>query len=802
MTVEELEFGHFAEVLVDCPTLEQTLDYAVPPDISVTVGDMVLVPLQGRLVGGIVVHLRQTSIVGEVKPIDSVVGSGWCSPDYWQVLGQTADYYRTPLVQVLKGALPPQMLQSSQYRWRVVACPVVKLSPNGDRAWQLLQNVTDVSSRHLQQKLGKQYRSALHELRNLGCIQSCVVTTKPPQVQYQKVILLNDALNPELKERHREIVHLLKQHQGELTEKELLKLAKTTSATLKTMANLGIISIERREILRLGGKGHSVLIDRPKLLTAEQQQALSQIIDNLSQYRTFLLWGVTGSGKTEVYLQTISAVLDQGKSALVLVPEIGLTPQLTDRFRSRFGDSRVLVYHSQLSDGERFDTWRRMLVDFPQVVIGTRSAIFAPLANLGIIILDEEHDPSFKQEQPQPCYHARCVAQWRCESLGIPLVLGSATPSSEALYGQQLHQLTTLSLPRRIGSEVMPPITVVDMRQELLDRNFSIFSRALQIALQEMLSQKQQGILFIHRRGYHTFVSCRSCGHVVKCPHCDVSLTYHYDSAQPNLVCHYCGYRQPNPDHCPQCHSSAIKYFGSGSQRVEQELQQKFPHARVIRFDSDTTRRKDQHRSLLEQFRSGSADLLVGTQMLTKGLDIPAVTLVGIVTADGLLNFSDYRASERACQTLLQVAGRCGRGQEQGRVILQTYTPDHPSIEAVANYEYGRFMQEELQQRQELNYPPYGKMLLIRLSSSKEELVAQSAHALGEYLQAGLAEKMQILGPQPSAIAYIADRWRWQIILKSKPEFSDQLPTLSELRSVIASGQVRITLDIDPLQIL
>lgn len=801
MAVEQSQFSQFAEVLVDCPAIDHTLTYGIPADTDITVGDMVAVPLQGRLVMAIVVHLTPTAHMA-VKSIHSVVGWGWCSPAYWQVLRETADYYRTPLVQVIKGALPPQMLQSGQYRWRVVACPLGQLSPSADRAWQLLHHRADMSSRYLQQKLGKQYRSAMQELRSLGCIQSCVVSPKPPQGQYQNIVLLRQPSYPDLTERHKQIVQILQQHQGELPVPALLKLAKTTSATLKTMANLGIVSMERREILRLEGKGQPVAIDYPKSLTHEQQQAVSTILANLHRHHTFLLWGVTGSGKTEVYLQTIQAVLDRGKSALVLVPEIGLTPQLTDRFRSRFGDQRVLVYHSQLSDGERFDTWRRMLVAVPQVVIGTRSAVFAPLPHLGIIILDEEHDPSFKQEQPQPCYHARRVAQWRCELLGIPLILGSATPSSEALYSQQQQQLTTLSLPHRIGSPAMPPITVVDMRQELLDRNFSIFSRALHIAIQEMLDQKQQGILFIHRRGFHTFVSCRSCGFVVKCPHCDVSLTYHYNSAQAHLVCHYCGHRQPNPDRCPQCHSSAIKHFGSGSQRVEQELQQHFPHARLIRFDSDTTRRKDQHRQLIAQFRSGSADILVGTQMLTKGLDIPEVTLVGIVSADGLLNFSDYRASERACQTLLQVAGRCGRGARQGRVILQTYTPDHPAITAVANYEYGKFMAEELQQRQELNYPPYGKMVLIRLNSPNPDLVAHSAQDLAEYLRHNLGDKMQILGAQPAVIAYIADRWRWQILLKCHPHLSADIPTLQELRSIVSSSQVRLSVDIDPLQVI
>jgi primosomal protein N' (replication factor Y) len=490
----------------------------------------------------------------------------------------------------------------------------------------------------------------------------------------------------------------------------------------------------------------------------------------------------------------------------VLVPEIGLTPQLTDRFRARFGD-RVCVYHSALAEGERYDTWRQMLRGQAQVVIGTRSAVFAPLPNLGLIILDEEHDSSFKQEQPAPCYHARTVAEWRAELDRCPLLLGSATPSLESWV--KVHQATTagrasgyLSLPTRIQARPMPAIEIRDMRQELLRGNRSLFSQSLQEALHSLRQEKQQGILFVPRRGHSTFVSCRSCGYVVTCHHCDVSLTYHQPQAgaKPLLRCHYCNHTQLQPDRCPACDSPYFKHFGSGTQRVTQELEQQFPELRIIRFDSDTTRAKGAHRALLTRFAEGEADLLVGTQMLTKGIDLPQVTLVGIVAADGLLHFSDYRASERTFQVLTQVAGRCGRGELPGRVILQTYSPDHAVIQAVQRQDYEAFVQTELAERAALHYPPYGRLILLRFTSLNPASVQQTASQVAAALSSLLPDTVQPLGPAPATILKIANRYRWQLLLKLPLDHDLPLPDLSPLRSLCPSN-VSLTLDIDPLAI-
>jgi primosomal protein N' (replication factor Y) len=521
-----------------------------------------------------------------------------------------------------------------------------------------------------------------------------------------------------------------------------------------------------------------------------------------------LLHGVTGSGKTEVYLQAIAPRLAAGQSTLVLVPEIGLTPQLTDRFRRRFG-RRVCVYHSGLSDGERYDTWRQSLQpNHPLVIVGTRSAVFLPLTNLGLIILDEEHDSSYKQDVA-PCYHARTVARWRASLENCPLILGSATPSLDTWV--QCSDLSTnsnqalptlyLSLPERVQARPLPSVQVIDMREELQLGNRSILSQSLQTALQEMKQRGNQGLLFIHRRGHSRFVSCRSCGHVMMCPHCDVSLSYHQPHAHSamTLRCHYCGYSQGHPQHCPACGSPYLKHFGSGTQRVVNALAETFPDLTCIRFDSDTTRHKGAHRALLTRFAEGQADLLVGTQMLTKGIDLPQVTLVGIIAADGLLYMNDYWASERALQMLIQVAGRAGRGDQPGQVILQTYTPEHPVIEAVTRHDYTNFLITEWEQRQLLQYPPAAQMVLLRLGSPDSRTVQEVASIVAERLKDLLQDTpYTLLGPAPAPIVRVARRYRWHIVLKFPIGVS--LPDLQGLRLVCPTN-VSLTLDVDPLNL-
>ncbi len=815
----------FVSVLVDSAWIKDLLTYRIPEDVDVHIGDILSVPLGDRQVGAIALQISMISPIAdketEIKSINSVVSSGIFPKTYWQMLIRAADYYRTPLIQTVKTALPSKLLDQSHYRIKLKHenLPQTELDAHAlpkaaQMVWDFLQehrtNPKGISRRYICQKLGKYAHTGLKELQKLEWIETVLELPHRPQPQYEDTVVLLKMPDSRLGSKQMEVIKILQQKGEKCLRIELCKLAQAPSSVIHSLENKGYIAISKREILRLGGKSHTVIRDRPKDLTPDQDAALQQILKAIGDRTTpqFLLHGVTGSGKTEVYLQAIAPVLEAGKSALVLVPEIGLTPQLTDRFRARFGDAKVNVYHSQLSEGERFDTWRVMLTGEAQVVIGTRSAVFAPLSNLGLIVMDEEHDNSFKQDQPQPCYHARTIAQWRSQLEHVPLVLGSATPSAEVIYAQKEDSSIYLNMPNRIGNRPMPPIEIVDMRDEFKARNYSILSRKLQKAIAEMLENKQQGILFIHRRGFSTFVSCRSCGYVAECPNCDVSLSYHdpiaptaHQPKSPHLRCHYCNFTLIQPKVCPECSSPYFKYFGSGTQKVEQELAKLFPDIRLIRFDSDTTRNKDQHRLLIDQFRSGAADLLVGTQMLTKGLDIPQVTLVGVVSADGLLNFSDYRAGERAAQTLLQVAGRAGRGGEDGKVLIQTYTPEHPAIEAVQSYQLDAFMQTELEMREALRYPPMGQMVLIHLSSESDVAVEKSANELAEYLRQ-LDYDWDVLGATPATIAKVANRYRWQILLKFSPEVLPNVPNLEELRMLVNSKAVRVAIDVDPLTIL
>jgi primosomal protein N' (replication factor Y) (superfamily II helicase) len=841
--IYEMNPQQWVEVLVDSPGETQGLyTYSLPPELIVQSGDIVSVPFGMQLTGGIAIRLVTSPPVdldpARIRPIEDVITSGFFKDTYWHLLEKIADYYSTDLMSAIRVALPPGLLGRSQRR--------IKLSPDlppgaetfcsvvAGKVLRLLQSQKDgdYSVNYLRNKV-KGASRGIKELSKRGWVENYLEPPKRAKPKLKTAVTLaTSILLEDLTSRQQEILQMLKNRGGELWLKDLIGLCSTTSTTVKNLEAKGYIVLSEREILR-HEQGVMQAADQPKELSQAQADALA-VINAQQDYAQLLLHGVTGSGKTEVYLQAIAPVLVEGKSALVLVPEIGLTPQLTDRFRARFG-TQVCVYHSKLSANERYDTWRQTIQGEPQVIIGTRSAIFAPLPNLGLIVLDEEHDSSFKQDRPAPTYHARKVAQWRAELENCPLVLGSATPSLESLtavgairpkglaesFGLasqtrresplQNETVFYLSLPERIASRPLPQVSIIDLRQELSRGNRSIFSLSLQQAIAEMKSQGQQGILFIPRRGHSTFVSCRSCGYVMECPDCDVSLSYHHthEGAAKLLRCHYCNHTQIQPKICPECNSPYLKFFGSGTQKVTQELAKLFPELRTIRYDSDTTRNKDAHRQLIDRFIHQEADILIGTQMLTKGLDIAGVTLVGIVAADGLLHRSDYRAAERAFQTLTQVAGRAGRGDLPGRVILQTYSPEHPVIQAVKTHNYDDFSSTELEQRAELNYPPYGNLILIKLSSIDEREVEKAAETLADILINTLNPEYEILGPAPANIMRVARRYRWQILLKFPAAAKDNLPDLNLLlrsrRGASPLGHlpkaVSMTIDVDPINI-
>ncbi|CCE58906.1 TPA: primosomal protein N' [Staphylococcus argenteus] len=503
-------------------------------------------------------------------------------------------------------------------------------------------------------------------------------------------------------------------------------------------------------------------------LTTDQQRAYAAINEKIinQEQATFLLHGVTGSGKTEVYLQTIEDVLNQGKQAMMLVPEIALTPQMVLRFKRRFGDD-VAVLHSGLSNGERYDEWQKIRDGRAQVSVGARSSVFAPFKNLGLIIIDEEHESTYKQED-YPRYHAREIAQWRSEYHHCPVILGSATPCLESYARAEKGVYQLLSLPNRVNQQALPDIDIVDMRTELSEGNRSMFSKDLREAIQLRLDRQEQVVLFLNRRGYASFMLCRDCGYVPQCPNCDISLTYH--KTTDLLKCHYCGYQETPPNQCPNCESEHIRQVGTGTQKVEELLQQEFEGARIIRMDVDTTSKKGAHEKLLTEFEKGNGDILLGTQMIAKGLDYPNITLVGVLNADTMLNLPDFRASERTYQLLTQVAGRAGRHEKAGQVIIQTYNPEHYSILDVQKNDYLTFYRQEMEYRKLGKYPPYYYLINFTISHKEMKKVMEASQHVHKILLQHLTEKALVLGPSPAALARINNEFRFQILVKYKSE--------------------------------
>ena len=542
--------------------------------------------------------------------------------------------------------------------------------------------------------------------------------------------------------------------------------------------------------------------EAPRPLTDEQQVAIDTFQDQ-PDGGGLLLWGITGSGKTEVYLQLAADELAAGRHVLLLTPEIGLIPQLVDRCRRRFG-ARVLEYHSGCTERERVRTWRNSLkAEGPLLIVGTRSAIFLPLSPLGLIVLDEEHDSSYKQESPMPCYHARDLAMARVQREGGRLLLGSATPSLETWI--QLAPEGPLVLARlqtRISAQPLPPVQIIDMRHELADGHRRLISRALMDRLSKLPEQGEQAVVLVPRRGYSTFLSCRSCGEVVQCPHCDVALTVHGKSTgQQWLRCHWCDYRAPVATNCGHCGSSAFKPFGAGTQRVLEQLESELEGLRLLRFDRDTTGGRDGHRRLLDQFAAGEADVLVGTQMLAKGMDLPRVTLAAVLAADGLLHRPDLRAGEQALQLLLQLAGRAGRGERPGQVLVQTYSPDHPVISHLVDGRYERFLEEEARERREAGLVPYARACVLRLSGTSASTTATAAAVLAEQLRPSCTHAgWQLIGPAPAPVARVAGRSRWQLLMHGPQASALPLPSGSSLWDGLPSG-VSLAVDPDPLQL-
>lgn len=606
-------------------------------------------------------------------------------------------------------------------------------------------------------------------------------------------------------EKHIRALRMLHQI-SEIPSKEFEEIADVSSAILKTLEKNGYIelyenAVERNPFL------HKVVASTNNLTLNEEQlnayTAVENAIDDMMNSE-FLLFGVTGSGKTEVYLQLIEKVLNEGKTSVMLVPEISLTPQTVDRFIARFGQEKIAVLHSKLSVGERYDQWYKIKNGDAKIVIGARSAMFAPITDLGIIIVDEEHDSSYKSEST-PRYNVKDVARYLAKEYSVPIVFGSATPDMDTYYRAQNGDVELLELTKRANEASLPEINIVDMRRELANGNRTSISMRLYEYIKQNLKDKKQTILFLNRRGYSTFIMCRDCGYVAKCKHCNIALTYH--SKENRLRCHYCGYEEIPFKNCPECKSGSIKYSGSGTQKLEEEVKKMFPDASTIRMDIDTVTKKNSHEDIINRFKDENIDILIGTQMVVKGHHFPNVTLVGVIFADGSLNIDDYRAHERTFQILTQVAGRAGREKEKGNVFIQTYNPDNLAIEFSKQQDYKRFYDTEIKIRKALKYPPFCDIILIGFNSEKEANVIESAKQMYLCLKDKIiSEKLPIIlyKPVPAPIDKIKNKYRWRLIVKCK--FDDKInASIYECLRELESKNIRdvkTIIDVNPTNMM
>ncbi|MDR0328807.1 MAG: primosomal protein N' [Planctomycetaceae bacterium] len=782
--IDDLENRKIAKVAFPSG-YDAVLDYLVPNPLAAQMetGMRVLVPLgkRNRSTIGYCIDIQPVGIASpnlKLKQVESLLDDRRLLDDKMLELTRwIAQYYLCPIGQVLEAILPAGVRDNA-----------------GTRLTTVLSVAEDADKR-------------IAEMKHSDATRQGLILTK----------------------KQLYILDTLRQSPEPLTMGELQRAAKCSAVPINTLKRIGLVNVQtiRRQ---QDGKQQTADGSRESVptyqLNADQRQVLSAIVESVEQRRhdTFLLHGVTGSGKTEVYIQAIQAVVKRKRQAIVLVPEISLTPQTVGRFQCRFAN--VAVLHSHLTDAERHRQWSNIASGEVQVVVGARSAVFAPLPRLGLIVIDEEHENSFKQDST-PRYHAREVARKRAELSAIPLILGSATPSLESWFETDGRRQTAagdgrrqtadssregdvaaapilpsqlLSMPHRVNNLQLPDVEIVDLREEVrLQMTRGAIHRQLHQAIHETLLAKGQIILLLNRRGFSTQIQCPACGEPVKCPNCDVSLTHH--KTEEIALCHYCDYQIPVPKSCPKCRFSSVQYFGFGTQKLEAEVKSRFPDAAVLRMDTDTMQGHGAHERALSQFRSGKVQILLGTQMIAKGLDFPNVTLVGVINADTALHFPDFRASERTFHLITQVAGRTGRGERGGRVIIQTYSPDHPAILAAAKHDYGRFVQQELPMRKLLGYPPYSRMIRIVVRGENEAKTLEFATAFAEKLRSTMSSG-KVLGPAPAPFAKLRNYYRFHIHLRS--ESGSQLR--ESVRSVVGSlktpPEIQWIVDVDPVDML
>ncbi len=735
-----------ARVIVEI-ALDKEFDYLVPDLLkgAVRIGSQVVVPFGRRKMTGYVVGFVERSEHAHLKEILRVVGKQPLITEPIVKLARwMAEYYVCPLEQAVRTVLPSVVRRSS----------------------------------------GK-FKEVPHVLLAEGCDVPGLLERLRKRAPKQAAVL--EAL----------------QQEPVIPMPRLTELTGATLATARAMERKSMVRVDKRNVDRSPFERYHVVPTDPLPLMPQQQEALSLIRQSI-ETRTppvVLLFGVTGSGKTEVYLQALQLVLDQGKGAIVLVPEISLTPQTVERFRARFGDV-VAVLHSHLSGGERHDEWHRVRQGRARIAIGARSALFAPIKNLGLIVVDEEHEGSYKQEEA-PRYHARDVAVVRGKMEECAVVLGTATPALESIHNAAKEKYGMARLPARVDHRRMPAIRVVDMRVEMeKEGRLNVLSRDLMEAIQRRLDHKEQTILFLNRRGFATSLVCPKCGYVAECTECSVAMTYHKSAHE--LRCHICGASRQVPDRCPapECRDPAFRYAGLGTQRVEETIKKIFSKARVERMDADTMTKKESYSRILGAFRAGEIDILLGTQMIAKGLDFPNVTLVGVINADIALHMPDFRAGERTFQLLTQVAGRAGRGDVAGQVIVQTFTPFHPAIQAARRLDYDGFFDQEIEYRRELFYPPFAHLACMTLRGANEQEVLRAGERFVERVKPLLDKRVILAGPNPAPLARAKGEYRYQIMFRARTTRMAADPIRTVLNDFKWPRNVRFALDVDALSML
>lgn len=806
------------QVIVDIPAAQvnRAFDYLVPEQWQAVIqlGIRVQVPFGKRQLLGFVVGISEdTDFTGKVKAITGLFDYvSFLSPELLVLSEQLAKTLHAFRISILQAMLPNMLKVKYENVFVIQDLTAFQQATLAYTAEFANSELLEYDKQFLEEKLPSQLLKQLIQAQRIELEYRVLNQTTQKKVAHIRPLISQEEMleiRERLGKRSSKQVQLLSYYiedsarlKGSFPLTELARLADVSTATIRTMIDKGWFERIDQQVYRNPLENHQVVATVARELLPEQAAAFEQIRAAITSERsqTFLLEGVTGSGKTEVYLQLMAHARDRGEAAILLVPEIALTPQMVARVTERFS-SGVAVLHSGLSTSEKYDEWRRIIKGEATIVVGARSSIFAPLKNIGVIIIDEEHETTYKQAD-NPRYHARDVALWRSQFHNCPLVLGSATPSLESRSRAEVGRYSLVKMQTRVNQAPLPPVEIIDMTQVMLRETTNEISPILKEKITDRLAKKEQIVLLLNRRGYASYLLCRECGHVFGCPRCDISLTYHKHDGR--MKCHYCDYQQTIPTKCSQCQGSHLRTFGLGTQKVAETIQDMFPESRIIRMDNDTTRRKGQHEKLLKQFAEHEADILLGTQMIAKGLDFEKVTLVGVINADTSLNLPDFRAGEKTFQLLTQVAGRTGRGQYLGEVVIQTYNPDHYVMKFAKDHDFERFFYYEMKRRHLGNYPPYYYTTLLTVSSKRlsqaQEKIYELKAALYNQDQAN-HHSLLILGPSRGPVARINDYYYFQLMLKYK----DQQLLQNQLDDILMTSQkelqhgLRVSIDHEPL---